>query len=159
MEKAIDEHDKKELQQKLSKPGSKLRTFAKLKTTSGMEHYATALPRRDRRIIAKLRSGAAHLEIETGRFDKIPPEARLCYHCRDKVEDEQHFLVECPKYAQERQELYQYLTDQGTPIGQMDNLNQLRFLLTRCGEFKRVIKFIRRAWSSRAKARKELGLS
>jgi hypothetical protein len=159
VEKAIEEQDQKQLQEKLFKPGSKLRTFAKLKTTSGMEHYATSLPRRDRRIIAELRSGVAHLEIETGRFDKVALEERLCYFCRNTVEDEQHFLVECPKYAEERKELYQYITEQGTLIGQMDNLHQLSFLLTQCGRFKRVIKFIRRAWSSRAKARKELGLS
>lgn len=109
MEKAI-EKEKKEIP-KATGPGSKLRTFAKLKTSSGMEDYIKFLPRRDRRIIVELRCGVAHLEIETGRWNNIQVEQRVCCSCPDKVEDEQHFLVECPKYAEARQELYQHLND------------------------------------------------
>jgi hypothetical protein len=157
VEKAIEREEKRELQ-KATGPASKLRTFAKLKTTSGMEDYAKSLPRRDRRIIVELRCGVAHLEIETGRWDDVSVEERVCSFCPDKVEDEQHFLVECPKYAEARQELYQHLIDQGILIHQMNNSDQLKTLLTQCGKFKRVVKFIRMAWSLRDKARNELAL-
>ena len=159
VEKAIVEQEKKELQQAFTKPNSKLRTLAKIKTTSGQEHYTTSLPRRDRRIIAELRCGVASLEIETGRWRNVPPEDRRCCFCPDKVEDEQHFLLECTEYKEQRQELYLHLLDSHINVNEMDNTQRLKFLLSECGKHKRVLKFIRAAWSLRIKGRKQRGLA
>ena len=43
----------------------------------------------------------------------VPLEERLCPHCRGerKVEDEVHFLLECPQYRTERQEMLSKLAD------------------------------------------------
>jgi hypothetical protein len=53
-----------------------------------------------RSLLAKLRLSAHILAIETGRFCKptIPANERFCKACKDKVEDEHHFLIECPIY-------------------------------------------------------------
>ena len=46
------------------------------------------------------RCGNLPLHIETGHFakPKIPINQRTCFHCRDSVENETYFLVECPFY-------------------------------------------------------------
>ena len=52
----------------------------------------------------KLRVSNHDLMIERGRYHKpkVPREQRLCFFCRDignkQVEDEMHFLCECPAY-------------------------------------------------------------
>jgi hypothetical protein len=45
--------------------------------------------------------------IEHGRYRNIPAEASLCPHCDlNKVETEIHFLLECPKYQNLRNDFY-----------------------------------------------------
>ena len=49
------------------------------------------------------------LARETGRHakPKIAKEARKCRHCNlDDVEDEEHFLLKCPLYNEERLSLF-----------------------------------------------------
>ena len=50
--------------------------------------------------LTKLRISAHQLYIETGRYciPVIPRESKFCYHCKTIVEDEKHFLLECPLY-------------------------------------------------------------
>ena len=44
---------------------------------------------------------------ESGRYDQIPGENRLCPCCRsNEIEDETHFLLNCPKYSIQRDEFY-----------------------------------------------------
>ena len=61
-----------------------------------MEPYLLVIKNKEnRRSICKLRCGNHDLAIETGRFNKIPLEERVCTRCENKVEDELHFLTEC----------------------------------------------------------------
>jgi len=56
--------------------------------------------------LMRLRTGAHHLEVETGRWSNPPTPRcqRLCTKCsRAVVEDELHFLFQCPAYAGIRQ--------------------------------------------------------
>jgi len=56
--------------------------------------------------LMRLRTGAHHLAIETGRWSRpsVPREDRKCLHCdADVVEDELHFLFECQAYEHIRQ--------------------------------------------------------
>ena len=51
--------------------------------------------------LMRFRTGAHHLAIETGRWarPKLPRQHRVCSKCsRTVVEDEVHFLFECPAY-------------------------------------------------------------
>ena len=53
-----------------------------------------------RKALVKLRISSHKLRIETGRYDKIPREERLCNLCNsNKIEDETHFLLDCPRYS------------------------------------------------------------
>jgi hypothetical protein len=83
--------------------GTKLRTYAKIKNSVYMEQYLldNRLTWKQKRTLAKFRLGDHRLKIETGRHcrPKLPPEERICTVCKSsKVEDEVHFIIECPKY-------------------------------------------------------------
>ena len=58
-----------------------------------------------RRCISQLRLSSHQLQVEKGRHikPKIPLENRLCKLCDlNVIEDEIHFLIECPFYLDER---------------------------------------------------------
>ena len=63
------------------------------------------MPSHVKRAITQIRISAHNLEIEHGRKAKpksIPAGERFCRHCKVIVEDEIHFVVECPLYTQLR---------------------------------------------------------
>ena len=55
--------------------------------------------------ISKLRLSSHKLRIETGRYDKLEVEKRLCENCK-QVDDEFHFIIDCSLYNNERQILF-----------------------------------------------------
>ena len=63
----------------------------------------------ERQTMALFRSGALPIAIETGRYSR-PPTAvydRLCDLCdMGVVENEKHFLLDCPLYSDLRYDLY-----------------------------------------------------
>ena len=74
--------------------------------------------------------------IEKGRHakpNKIIREERFCYFCKDKIEDEEHFLISCPFYTRERETMenkcnkictrYQHFTNEQKFIFIMSNEN------------------------------------
>ena len=55
--------------------------------------------------LTKLRVSAHPLRIETGRYNlpnALPPEQRVCWFCNNGIEDEVHFLLDCPIYSEDR---------------------------------------------------------
>jgi hypothetical protein len=89
--------------------GNKLRTYRTFKNTLEPESYLDLnIPRYQRSAYAKLRCGVLPLEIETGRYSNTPLENRVCKLCTMQVlEDECHFLLDCPLYADYRDTIYQ----------------------------------------------------
>ena len=83
----------------------KLRSFILFKKEMSPEPYIfKVINRGHRSILAQLRCGILPLRIETGRFQNIPPEFRLCLLCNQNcTEDENHFLFNCPFYEDLRQ--------------------------------------------------------
>ena len=91
--------------------GNKLRTFRLYKDRLSTENYVTAnISRGERSVFAKLRSGTLPLEIETGRFKKVPLAERRCTLCKSGIEDEIHFLVDCDFYNDLRYNMLQHMT-------------------------------------------------
>ena len=85
----------------------KLDLYSKVKKEFVIEPY-TNLPFKDRQIIAKMICISHKLRVETGRHQDIPREERICNHCTlNKVEDENHFIVECPAYDKIRSEHFE----------------------------------------------------
>ena len=85
---------------------NKLRTYAKIKNSIVIEDYLIYnLSWSHKRALAKIRLSDHKLRIERGRHHKpsLPPEQRTCFTCKDQVENEIHFIVECPLYAASRE--------------------------------------------------------
>ena len=78
---------------------SKLRTYKQFKNKFSFEYYLiVTLNFENRKLIAKFRCSDHELMIEKGR-QKIDVEERIFYMCSEKkLEDELHFLLECPAY-------------------------------------------------------------
>ena len=54
----------------------------------------------NRRLISRFRCQCHGLQVDNGRFEQISRDDRLCQVCHNKVvEDEQHFLFDCPAYS------------------------------------------------------------
>ena len=93
---------------------NKLRTFRKFKTieTYKCEDYLRQVTNVQHRItLTKLRLSNHNLAIETGRYVRPykKPEERICPICKKDVEDERHFLTQCPAYQEKRSTLFEYL--------------------------------------------------
>ena len=80
--------------------GNKLRTYRKFKSELCTEQYLNLnIPRTKRSPFVKLRCGVLPLQIELGRFQRIPIDQRICTQCDSgEVEDEMHFLMKYKKY-------------------------------------------------------------
>ena len=49
--------------------------------------------------IAKIRLSTHNVSIESGRYSYTSKASRRCFSCADCVEDEHHFILVCPLYA------------------------------------------------------------
>ena len=91
----------------IKKEDCKLRTYALFKTYPGFEKYLDEiLCIKERTALTKFRISNSTLMIEKGRHMNIDKDSRFCPFCLDKVEDEKHFLIECPTYRHLRSDLY-----------------------------------------------------
>ena len=79
---------------------NKLRTYRLFKDKFQPEHYLKHLSNRYHiRNFAKLRCGVAPLAIETGRFNRVKLDKRLCTFCNtNEIEDEKHVVLKCILY-------------------------------------------------------------
>ena len=85
---------------------SKLRTYAKIKTTIGIEGYLSKIHNTiDRISMSKFRLSNHRLMIEKGRHNNVEIQNRKCPFCLTHIEDEIHFLVNCPTYSPIRENL------------------------------------------------------
>ena len=101
-----------------------------------------------RSALAKLRCSAHRLKIEIGRYSGIygeetkrlmSREKRTCDTCKNKVEDERNFLLECPLNEEIGnkffQELYKIMTED---IQLWSNTDKIKYLFSTT--YKSVIK-------------------
>ena len=51
-----------------------------------------------------------NLDIERGRYSKLPVEQRICRLCSSEVEDEFHFIMHYPKLSAYRVDLFESLS-------------------------------------------------
>ena len=75
---------------------NKLRTYRLFKDQFVFEPYLNWGTYNQRNILTKFRISSHKLEIEKGRYMNIPAEQRICRLCKLDVENEIHFLLECP---------------------------------------------------------------
>ena len=74
---------------------SKLFLYSKLKTDIKLEDYLKLTKKiNNRQLLTKFRTSDHPLEIELGRYKKIPKHQRLCKTCK-VLDDEIHFFLQC----------------------------------------------------------------
>lgn len=97
-----------------------------------MEPYLTNIDNKQhRKLITQLRLSSHNLNIESKRGTIQNPNDRKCHMCNlSEIEDEKHFLVICPAYADVREELYQVAKSQSDHTDTYDNQQWLIWLLT-----------------------------
>ena len=92
--------------------------------------------------MSKLRLSSHTLEIERGRYTKVPAEERFCAYCKqmgqNTVEDENHFLLKCPMSDELRDKYLQSEIVNNPHISDDEKLSQL---LTD-SDLKKTAKFI-----------------
>ena len=110
--------------------------------------YVKYMNKYDRSLLAKFRCGILQLKVETGRFNNIKLEERLCNVCDlNEIEDEYHFLCICTLYNDQRQTLFNNVSNKHNEFSNLDMRQKFTYLLSKCS--KDVSKFIKRAWDVR----------
>ena len=90
----------------------KLRTYKSIKNNFEGESYLKVnLCKYKRSLMARLRCGILPLELETSRYQGVPPEKRICKMCKNASETELHFLFECNALMNEKEKLFDKMPD------------------------------------------------
>lgn len=109
---------------------NKLRTYKLFKHVYRSEPYVTnILPFKHRSAFAKFRSGVAPLRLETGRYERLQPEQRTCFHCTDMIESEEHVLLVCPLYEDLREVLKNNIRSINNTFDTLSNEDKLIMIL------------------------------
>ena len=123
----------------------KLCTYVTFKYTFGPEPYVYSyMSRSERSLLAQLRIGVLPLKIETGRYNNVKVEDRICELCDLDIEDEKHFVCSWPIYADIREEILP-IPDHTEFNYRYDNL--LIFWMK--NHWKKLSQFISKAWMVR----------
>lgn len=111
--------------------GNKLRTYKLFKAVYRVEPYCQLfLPVKHRSAFSKFRCGVAPLRLETGRFEGLEVEQRICPVCGLSVEDEKHVLLECSFYQDLRTKLFKKACEIYNDFHFMTQTEQVRFLFS-----------------------------
>ena len=70
------------------------------------------------------------LEIEREQYRNTPASQRICKLCNLEVEDELHFLLECPKSNKIRKEILEQLEKKFNNLKSLDNTSKFVWLLS-----------------------------
>ena len=104
--------------------GNKLRTYRLFKNNFAFESYLD-LDNFNRNILIRFRISAHNLEIEN-----IPLNERICKLCKLEIEDEIHFLLQCPILNSFRTEAMQQISDICKNVASLDNKSKFIWLLS-----------------------------
>ncbi len=135
---------------------SKLRTYAKFKTNFEMETYMQIedMPFKCRQLFCAFRISCHDLEIERGRYQRVPkpPEERICKLCKIQAETEEHFIVFCPEFTDKRTLLFKEIYKIEPEFQKMNNNTKFIFLMssTNITIIRAVMTFIKDAYRERA---------
>ena len=95
------------------------------------EYVMVNISKYQRSLFAQFRSGILPLEIEIGRYRNIPLELRVCKMCHlGVVEDEIHFLCECPRYSEYREILFHKARNSYSVFENFDNLDKFVYIMS-----------------------------
>ena len=113
-----------------SSGGNKLRTYRLFKDKFSFENYLNWGTFNQRKVITKFRISAHNLEVERGRYKNIPFNQRTCNLCKSTVENEIHFLLECPSLHLARNDILHVIETKYTGIRSLDNKAKFVWLMS-----------------------------
>ena len=138
---------------------NKLRTYRTFKGSFTREPYIDQVRNRNQRAsLARLRTGSHNLGVERGRWARpvTPIHNRVCVHCLSDtppsasaaapqpasptrpaspqqqpglLDDEKHFLVQCNRFINERNEVFQEMSISMPSFMQMSEQNKFKTLM------------------------------
>ena len=79
--------------------------------------------------MVKIRISNSKLLIEVGRYTRTPLEQRICPICKDGIEDEFHFLIQCKALELNRKVLFCNLSDIVPSFVNMSEQDKFSFIL------------------------------
>ncbi|MCU7801521.1 MAG: hypothetical protein KZQ70_15660 [gamma proteobacterium symbiont of Lucinoma myriamae] len=111
--------------------GNKLRTYRNFKTEYRLEKYLLSSdnPRQEITIFAKIRLSSHKLHVEEGRYRKTPLSERLCQLCKLGIEDEEHFVLNCPKLDHIRNTFFGELSTIYPMFSSMNDSEKFKFIM------------------------------
>ena len=132
----------------------KLSFLKDLKDIHETEHYLNINNFENRRALTKLRTSSHKLKIETGRWQNIDRNSRLCQQCPGRfIEDEKHVTFDCTMHLTDRDNTFRFIKtntniDLSHKATQMENL-KLLFESKQLNALNALGKFIKKVFKSR----------
>ena len=108
-----------------------MRTYRTFKFSYETEAYVTAiLPIKHRAAFAKFRCGVAPIRLETGRYERLALNQRICPICKTGIEDEKHVILYCPRYEDIRKDLFAKAENVNDQFLRLSDDNKLSFIFS-----------------------------
>ena len=83
-----------------------------------------------RKLLTKFRISAHKLEIEQGRYHKLPIANRIYGLCKTEVGDEIHFLLQCATLNKTRSNFIKDISDKFPNFSKLDTKSQFIWLMS-----------------------------
>ena len=121
----------------MQKTKSKLCNYQAFKHSFRKEPYLNWIKSPKKRFaISRLRISAHMLPVETGRYNNIPKEQRLCQLCNSGlIGDEFHSVIRCQfqGIVEERKKLYDKISEYTLQFEKLSHENKFIYLMS-CGD-------------------------
>ena len=102
-----------------------------------------------RRLMMMIRGGTAPFRIECGRWRGLERDERTCTECDGKVEDVQHWLLECVRWKDERADLFKSLTRVSPDFELLTTDEKLLMILVEGCKHRPILKIVLEMWIAR----------
>ena len=90
------------------------------------------LSRKHRSMVSRLAAGILPIQVEIGCYTNVKRELRFCKVCQqNKVEDEAHFLFDCPILQVERELFYDEYVENKEDFKNLPDMDKITFLINK----------------------------
>ena len=111
----------------------KATSYASFKNSICLEKYLHEINNHKHKVaLSRFRLSNHNLLIEKGRHmrPRLERNERKCFICKEKIENEMHFLTECPLYKNERAILYQACRENSKNFTSLTKEQKFIFIMT-----------------------------